>query len=168
MAYDKVASEALSNQWRDYCNNLDDATRLQMIASMKEATSVKSERNVRLWFDNGANYRKILNKTLSADEYALRERIVRAALRLNNENVPLKTASGKSARQLNARKFAEYVKDSYTGRFTRAITFTENGFLLSYDTYGNMGDGDGDFDDEDFIEFYDEDFLPDDVVEEFF
>lgn len=168
MAYDRVASDALSNQWRDYCINLDNETRLQMIASMLEATSVKSERNVRLWFDSGANYRKILNRTLSADEYAVRERIIKACLRLNNENVPLKSASGKSSRRLNAKKFAEYVKDSYTGTFTRAITFTPSGFQLSYDTYGYQSDDEDFPDDEDFIEFYDEDLLPNDVVEDFF
>lgn len=167
MAYDKVAAEALSNQWRNFCNNLDSDTRQQMIQSMLSATSVKSERNVRLWFDTGANYRKILNRTLSADEYALREKIIKACLRLNNENVPLKTASGKSSKRLNADKFAEYIKDAYTGRFTRVIIFNPDGFQLSYDTYGIYGEEEEGGDDEDYIEFT-TDPLPDEIIEEFF
>jgi len=167
MAFDKIAADALSNNWRVFCLSLDSDTRQQMIANMLEATSVKNERNVRLWFETTGSYRKILNRTLSADEYDLREKIVKACLRLNNENVPLKSASGKSSRRLNAVKFAEYMKDSYTGRFTRAIIFTPNGFELLYDTYG-IYDGDvEDSPDEDYFEFTDE-ILPDEIVEDFF
>ncbi|MGB9694089.1 MAG: hypothetical protein ACPLYF_04530 [Fervidobacterium sp.] len=167
MAFDKVAADSLSNNWRVFCLNLDNDSRQQMIASMLSATSVKNERNVRLWFDTSGNYRKILNRTLSADEYALREKIVKACLRLNNENVPLKAATGKSSKRLNADKFAEYIKDSYTGKFVRVIQFTANGFELLYDTYGIDEGLSDDFDDEDFFEFTDEP-LNDDIISDWF
>jgi hypothetical protein len=166
MAYDKISAEALSNNWRVYCLSLDVDTRQQMIASMLEATSVKNERNVRLWFDTSGGYRKILNKTLAADEYALREKIIKSCLRLNNENVPMKGASGTSSRRLNAVKFAEYVKDRYTGTFTRIISFNPSGFSISYDTYGIYADTIDDSIDEDYIEFTQEP-LPDSFVFEF-
>lgn len=156
MAFDKIAADALSNNWRVFCLSLDSDTRQQMVANMLAATSVKNERNVRLWFETGASYRKILNRSLSADEYELRERIVKACLRLNNENVPLKSATGKQNRKLNAAKFAEYMKDSYTGRFTRAILFNPDGFQVLYDTYGIYDDDLEDRPDEDYFEFTEE------------
>lgn len=167
MAFDKVSADALSNNWRVYCLSLDNDSRQELIASMLAATSVKNERNVRLWFDTSGNYRKILNRTLSADEYALREKIIKACLRLNNENVPLKTAKSDSSRSLNANKFAKYVKDSYTGKFTRVIQFTPQGFVLSYDTYGIDETSPDDTIDEDFFEFTTED-LPDSIITDFF
>lgn len=167
MAYDKPAADALSNNWRVFCLSLGSESRQQLIASMLAATSVKNERNVRLWFDTTASYRKILNRTLSADEYDLRERIIKASLRLNNENVPLKAAKGEQNRKGNANKFAEYVKDSYTGRFLRAITFNAAGFEVFYDTYGTDVFNPDDRPDEDYIEFTDED-LPDTIEQDFF
>ena len=166
MAYDKAAARALSNNWRVYCLGLDDQSRLQLIASMTAATSVKSERNVRLWFSTNDSYRNILNRTLDPDEYELREKIIKGCLRLNNENVPLKIADSVSTRQANAQKFAKYAKDSYTGRFTRSIEFTPNGFKLQYDAYGIDTSFDDD-DDEDYIEFAPKSTLSDDFIEEF-
>jgi len=167
MAYDKVASQALSNNWRVYCLALDDASRLELIASMTAATSVKSGRNVRLWFDTGTGFRNILNRTLSTDEYELRERIIKGCLRINNENVPLKASGSVSTRKANADKFARYCKDPYTGKFTRAIEFIPSGFVIQYDTYGLAVD-DLDPDDEDLLEFTDSSLLPDEFVIDFF
>lgn len=167
MAYDKIAADALSNNWRIYCLSLDDASRLQMIASMTAASSVKSERNVRLWYDTGTSYRKILNRTLSSDEYDLRESIIKAALRINNENVPLKTSTGRDNRASNADKFARNVKDAYVGRFIRAVTFNPDGYSLFYDSYGTAVIDDTEGDDEDYIEFT-EDLLPDEIIADYF
>lgn len=155
MAFDSVAADALSNNFRVSFLALDSESRQQAIASFLEATSVKSERNVRTWFSVGSDYRKILNRSLSADEYALREKLVKALIGANNVNVPLKTASSVSTRKANAQKFAKYAKDSYTGRFVRAISFDRNGFTFSYDVYGFESTLDDGLDDEDLIEFED-------------
>jgi hypothetical protein len=167
MAYDKVAAQALSNNWRVYCLTLDNLSRQELVASMTAATSVKSERNVRLWFDTGNGFRNILNRTLSSDEYELRERIIKGCLRINNENVPLKSTGSVSTRKANADKFAKYCKDPYTGRFTRAIEFIPTGFVLQYDTYGLAVD-DLDPDDDDLLEFTDTSLISDDFLIDYF
>jgi len=166
MAYDKASARALSNNWRVYCLGLDEQSRLQLIASMTAATSVNSERNVRLWFATNDSYRNILNRTLNPEEYELRERIIKGCLRLNNENVPLKTANSNSTRSENAKKFEKYAKDGYTGKFNRSIEFSPNGFQVQYDAYGIDTSFDDD-DDEDYIEFAPKSTLSDDFIEEF-
>jgi len=167
MAYDAIASPALSNNFRAYFLLQDNATQLEIIASLLEATSVKAERNVRLWFETGAGFRNILNRTLSADEFILRESIVKACLRINNENVPTKMTSSVATRKANAVKFAEYMKDRYTGRFVRSITFSSSGFTFSYDTYGRDEIDPPLEEDEDFLEYTTEP-LPDDILADFF
>lgn len=167
MAYTKAAAQALSNNWRVYCLSLDPQSRLEMIASMTAATSVKDQRNVRLWFDTGSGFRNILNRTLSADEYELRERIIKGCLRINNENVPLKATGSVSTRKANAEKFARYCKDPYTGEFTRAIEFIPNGFVLQYDTYGIREENEG-LDDEALLEFGDYSLIPDEFLIDYF
>jgi len=167
MAYDSVTSPALSNNFRVYFLAQNNATQQEIIRSLLAATSVAAERNVRLWFETGTGFRNILNRTLSADEYTLRENIVKACLRLNNENIPTKTTGSVATRQANAAKFAKYMQDPYTGKYVRAIVFMDFGFTFSYDTYGRDDDLEPESPDETFIEFTPEP-LPDEIIADFF
>lgn len=152
MAYSQATATALSNQLRTYYAALDPIAKLYVRDCLLEATDAKDVRNVQLWLTSGATQRNFLNNRLSSGEYTLRETIVKAVLRLNNENVPLKTKNDISTRKQAARDFARYIKDPYTGRYTRSIEFSSLGFKLTYDTYGSVTDVDSIID-EDLIEF---------------
>lgn len=166
MAYNETTALALSAQLRTYYATLDPIAKLYVQDCLLEATDVQNRRNVQLWLTDGANQRNFLNRRLSADEYTMRENIARAVLRLNNENVPLKTKNDISVRKKAAADFARYMKDSYTGRFVRSIEFSALGFKLSYDTYGSVTAVDEIINDEDLIEFSDD--VTDEEIQEIY
>jgi hypothetical protein len=95
----------------------------------------------------------MLNNRVGAKEYELRETAIRAILRINNENVPMKTKSVIADRKKAAVQFSDYLKDRYTGKYTRSIRFDPTGFTLTYDTYGRDDVYPKTIDDSDLIEF---------------
>ncbi len=146
----------LSQQFRDYMNDLDSATRNFAASVLREALGIKNIRNVQLWYATTGTQRNILNRKISTEEYQRREILIQSLIGARPANGLQKSVQKSGNPVAVGRKLSEYIDNPYTRKALTLITFQGDSMEIEYDAYGEDEGGSADLTDDDFEEFFEE------------